>query len=127
MHIYSHYSYRKSNIENLLTLTDSFTWEELPTRDRDTGHLTKAGYIPIIQSLTKYSVMLALVFHNIQSAVRMVMSNDMMFTNWYPFDASGSPAFAIANLTQVMPRLSFLRFLFIIPILRILQFQFLRL
>jgi hypothetical protein len=127
MHIYSHYSYSKSNIENLLTLTDSFTWEELPTRDRDTGHLTKAGYIPIIQSLTKYSLMLALVFHNIQCAVRMVMSNDMIYTNWYPFDVSVSPAFEIANLTQVMSRLPFLRFLFIIILLRNLQFQFLRL
>jgi hypothetical protein len=122
MHIYSHYSYRKRNIEHLLTLTDSFTWEELPTRDRDTGHLTKAGYIPIIQNLTKYALMLTMVFHNIQSAVRMVMSNDMVLTNWYPFDASVSPAFEIANLTQVMSRIQFLRFAFIIILLRNLQF-----
>jgi hypothetical protein len=83
-------------------MTDSFTWEELPTRDPDTGYLTKAGNIPIIQSLTKYSVMLMFVYHNIQSAVCMVISNDMMLTNWYPFDASVSPAFEISFLTQVM-------------------------
>jgi hypothetical protein len=102
MQMFPCYSYRKRDIEHLLSLTDSFTWEELPTRDPDTGYLTKAGYIPIIQNLTKYSLVLAFVYHNIQSAVRMVMSHDMMITSWYPFDASVSPVFEIANLTQVM-------------------------
>jgi len=50
---YSHFIYRKRDIEHLLTLTDFFTWEELPTRDPDTGCLTKAGCIPIIQDLIK--------------------------------------------------------------------------
>jgi len=44
--------HRKRDIELLLTLTDSFTREELPTTDYDTGHLTKAGYIQVIQHLT---------------------------------------------------------------------------
>jgi hypothetical protein len=65
--IYSHYSYRKRDIEHLLSLTDSFTWEELPTRDPDTGYLTKAGYIPIIQTLATYIPAPTWVFHIIQS------------------------------------------------------------
>jgi len=52
--IYSHYSYRKRGMEYLIRKSNFFTWEELPTRDPGTGYVTKAGYIPIIQSLTKY-------------------------------------------------------------------------
>jgi hypothetical protein len=102
MIIYSRYSYRKCDIERLLSLTDSFTWEELPTRDPETGHLTKAGYIPIIQRLTKYSSMAMFGYHGTQSALRIVMDHDMVYTSWYPFDVSESPLYEIVNLTQVM-------------------------
>jgi hypothetical protein len=105
MNINSHYSYHKRDIEHLLTLTDSFTWEELPTRDPDTGYLTKAGYIPIIQNLTKYIPATLVGYHVTQSTVRIAMSHDMVFTTWYPFDASASPVFEIANATQVMLKL----------------------
>jgi hypothetical protein len=101
MTVYSCYSYRKSNIERLLSLTDSFTWEELPTRDPDSGHLTKAGYIPIIQKLTKFLPTFILVFHTIQCAFRVVLNHDMLLTSWYPFDTSESPMYEIVNLTQV--------------------------
>jgi hypothetical protein len=100
--LYSHYSYRKRDIEHLLSLTDSFTWEELPIRDPDTGYLTKAGYIPIIQVLTKNITALLLAFDAIQFTVRVVMSHDMVLTTWYPFNVSVSPIYEIANLTQVM-------------------------
>jgi hypothetical protein len=126
MHVYFHYSYCKRDIERLLNLTDSFTWEELPTRDPDTGHLTKAGYIPIIQRLSKYTLVLAILYHSIHSSVRLVMSHDMILTNWYPFDVSVSPVFEIANLTQVRFKLSFLKLLSVMIILK-LQFQYLTL
>jgi hypothetical protein len=106
--VYSHYSYRKREIEHLVRLTDSFSWEELPTRDPDTGHSTKAGYIPTIQRLAIYSVAAILVFLGIQSSIRIVLNHDMVFTTWYPFDASASPAFEIANLTQVRFKLKLL-------------------
>jgi hypothetical protein len=44
--------HRKRDFEHLLTLTDSFKQKDLRTRDPDTGHLTKAGYIPVIRSPT---------------------------------------------------------------------------
>jgi hypothetical protein len=100
--IYSRYSYRKRDLERLLGLTDSFTWEELPTRDPETGHLTKTGHIPIIQKLTKYVPVTLIGYHVTQSTLRIVLSHDMVFTTWYPFDASVSPVYEIANLTQVM-------------------------
>jgi hypothetical protein len=95
------YSYHKHNIERLLSLTDSFTWEELPTRNPDTGYLTKAGYIPIIQKLTKYFVWFLTFFHIIQSAVRIGFGDGMILTAWFAFDTSASPVYVFANITQV--------------------------
>jgi hypothetical protein len=98
----SHHSYRKSDIEQLLSLTDSFTWEELPTRDPDTGYLTQAGFIPVIQTFTKNFYAFFIVFNTIQFVVRSVMSHDMFFASWYPFDVSVSPMYEIVNFTQVI-------------------------
>jgi hypothetical protein len=95
------YSYQKRDIEHLLTLTDSFTWEELPTRDPDTGHLTKAGYIPVIQRLTNYAVLFGTIFYFTQSAVRMVSKHEMIFSSWFPFDLSVTTVYVIANTMQV--------------------------
>jgi len=106
--MYFRYSLRKRKLEQLIGLTDYFTWEDLPTRDPDTGYLTKAGYIPTIQRLAIYSVAAILVFLGIQSTIRIVLNHDMVFTTWYPFDASASPAFEIANLTQVRFKLKLL-------------------
>jgi hypothetical protein len=100
--VYSHYSYRKRDIEQLLGLTNSFTWEELPTRDPDSGNLTKAGYIPIIQDLTKYMIVFLLAFNITQGTVHKVKNHDMYLTSWYPFDVSVSPMYEIANFTQVI-------------------------
>ena len=43
---------KKRSIERAMDLTDSFTWEDLPTRDAHSGDLTAAGWIPHI---TMYS------------------------------------------------------------------------
>jgi hypothetical protein len=101
INIHSQYSYRKRDIEHLLSLTDSFTWEELPTRDPDTGYLTKAAYIPIIQRLTNYLVWFVIVFHTIQSTFRIVFYQEMIFTSWFPFDTSSIPAYVLASIIQV--------------------------
>ena len=100
-HFHSIYSYHKRGVQQLLSLTDSFTWEELPTRDPDTGHLTKAGYIQTIQRLTKYSAAFVTSFYFIQSAVRIVSNHELIYTSWFPFDISATPVFVFANLTQV--------------------------
>jgi hypothetical protein len=97
----STYSYCKPDIEHLLRQTDSFTWEELPTRDTDTGCLTKAWYIPVIQKFTKYVTGLAILFHIIESAIRMVSSHDLMLTTWFPFDTSSSPVYVFASITHL--------------------------
>jgi hypothetical protein len=98
----SHYSHRNREIEHLLALTDSFTWEELPCRDPETRNITNAGYIPIIQNHTKNIVSFAYAVHGIQCAVRIVMSHEMIYPMWFPIDASWSPLYEIINFMQVM-------------------------
>jgi hypothetical protein len=93
---------RKGDIYKLITLTDSFTWEELPTRHPDKGHTTKAGYIQKIPVIGKHILTFILTFHAIQCTVRMVRGHDMVFSKWYPFDANVSPAYELANLSQVI-------------------------
>ena len=83
-------------------MTDSFTWEELPTRDPDTGYLTMTWYIPIMQNFAAYVTTLTITYHTVYSTVHIVLNHDMPFTNWYPFDASVSPIYEIAILTQVI-------------------------
>jgi hypothetical protein len=94
-------------MEYLIRKSDFFTWEELPTRDPDTGYVTKAGYIPTIQSLTKYVAPILFAFHAVQSTVRVVMSHDMVFTTWTPFDVTASPLYELANVIQVLYMLLF--------------------
>lgn len=96
------YSYLKPDIQRLLRLTDSFTWEELPTRNPDTGNLTKAGYIPRMQKVAAYIITFSIIYHTVHSTVAIVLNHDMPFTNWYPFDASVRPIYEIAILTQVI-------------------------
>jgi len=64
--------------------------------------MTKAGYIPIIQAISKHSNAFFISFNIIQFVVRSVMSHDMFFASWYPFDVSASPMYEIANFTQVI-------------------------
>jgi len=85
----------------MFSLTDSFTWEELPTRDPDTGYATNAGYIPVTQKIATRVSILLLSFHLIQSAVHIVTSNDTVFPAWFPFDASLSPVYEIIIFVQV--------------------------
>lgn len=101
INLHSLYSYRKRHIEHLLNLTDTFTWEELPIRDPNTGHLTKAGYIPVIQRLTKYTFCGGMSYYLTQSAFRMVMERGMILTSWFPFDLSVTTVYVIANIMQV--------------------------
>ncbi|KDR15182.1 odorant receptor 2a-like [Zootermopsis nevadensis] len=91
----------KHEIEYLIHLTESFKPEDFPNRDPDTGNLTMTGYIPRVNKLTKYGWLFVAVFHAIQSALRMTLNRSMIFTTWYPFDASVSPVYEIVNLSQV--------------------------
>jgi hypothetical protein len=93
---------RIRDIERLIRLTESFTWEELPIRDHDTGNLTKAGYIPITQAFATFASAFIFIFHAIQSAARIATNYDTIYPAWFPFDASVSPLYEIIILVQVI-------------------------
>ena len=85
-----------------MDLTYSFTWEDLPTRDDDTGHLTAAGWIPLTMKYSRNAVTVILTFHLVQSITRMVKNHDTMLVVWYPFDWTVSPFYELVNISQVI-------------------------
>jgi hypothetical protein len=84
-----------------MDLADSFTWEDLPTRDADTGHLTAAGWIPLIKTYTTRAAVMLIVFHTVQTSIRIVTNHETMYAAWYPFDWTISPFYELVNISQV--------------------------
>jgi hypothetical protein len=84
-----------------MDLTDSFTWEDLPNIDAESGQLTAAGWIPRINfASTRVYIVLSL-FHFIQSTIRIFTNHETIFTAWYPFDCTVSPFYELVNISQV--------------------------
>jgi len=92
---------KKQSIEHAMDLTDSFTWEDLPTRDADTGHLTAAGWIPLTMKFSVRVAIAGLCFHMVQSTIRMVKNHETVLAAWYPFDWTVSPFYELVNISQV--------------------------
>jgi hypothetical protein len=84
-----------------MDLTNSFTWEDLPTRDADTGQLTAAGWIPLTMKYSKNTAIAILCFHFTQSTIRIVTNHETIIMAWYPFDWTVSPFYELVNITQV--------------------------
>ena len=93
--------FRQRSIERAVDLTDSFTWEDLPTRDADSGHLTAAGWIPLTMKYSRIAAIALICFHIIQSTIRMVTNHETMTAAWYPFDWTVSPYYELVNVLQV--------------------------
>jgi hypothetical protein len=85
----------------VLDLTDSFTWEDQPTRDANNGQLTAAGWIPLIMKYTRNAVIAVLLFHTFQSTIRIVTNHETILISWYPFDWTVSPFYEMVNFSQV--------------------------
>jgi hypothetical protein len=84
-----------------MDLTDLFTWEDLPTRQADTGHLTAAGWIPLIKTYSTRLAIVSAVFHFVQSTILIVTNHETALTVWYPFDWTVSPFYELVNISQV--------------------------
>jgi hypothetical protein len=84
-----------------MDLTDSFTWEDLPTTDADTGHLTAAGWIPLTTKYGRNAAIAILSFHFVQSTIRIVTKHETILIAWYPFDWTVSPFYELVNISQV--------------------------
>ena len=94
--------FRQRSIERAMDLTESFTWEDLPTRDADTGHLTAAGWIPLTMKYGKVAAIALLCFHIVQSTIRIVTNHETLFIAWYPFEWTVSPFYELVNISQVI-------------------------
>jgi len=81
--------------------TDSFTWEDLPTRDADTGHLTAAGCVPLTTKYSRRATIVISFCHTVLSTIRIVANHETIFTAWYPFDWTVSPFYELVNISQV--------------------------
>jgi hypothetical protein len=84
-----------------MDLTDSFTWEDLPSTDAETGHLTAAGWIPLFKKISTRIYIVFAWFHFIQSTIRIVTNHDTIIVAWYPFDWTVSPYYELVNISQV--------------------------
>jgi len=76
-------------------------WEDLPTRDADTGQLTAAGWIPLTMKYSRNAAIAILCFHTVQSTIRIVTNHETLFIVWYPFDWTVTPFYELVNIAQV--------------------------
>ena len=93
--------FRKHTIERVMELTDSFTWEDMRTKDSETGHLTAAGWIPLTMKYSRIAAIGIFCLHTAQSTVRIVTNHETMFIVSYPFDWTVSPFYELVNISQV--------------------------
>ena len=84
-----------------MNLTDSFTWEDLPTRDADTGQLTAAGWIQRVKMFSTGLSIVTVSFYCIQSIIRIRTNREAIITAWYPFDRTVSPFYELVIVSQV--------------------------
>jgi hypothetical protein len=96
-------------IERAMDLTDGFTWEDLPTRDADTGHYTAAGLIPMINMFSRRAVTALILFHFVQSTIRIVTDHETVLIAWYPFDWTVTPYYELVNISQVKIYINYIK------------------
>jgi hypothetical protein len=84
-----------------MDLTDKFTWEDLPTRDADSGRLTAAGWIPLTLKYSRNAFIGISCTHIFQSIIRIVTKHETILIVWYPFDWTVSPFYELVNISQV--------------------------
>ncbi|PSN49282.1 Odorant receptor 95 [Blattella germanica] len=85
-------------IEYLISLTEEFTWDELPK----SNEFRMTSWIERVQTLGKYICIIVLSYHYIQSTVRIITLQEIVFDAWFPFDTSVSPTFEIIIFFQLL-------------------------
>jgi hypothetical protein len=87
----------------MIRLTDAFIWEDLPTREPDTGSLAMVAWIPRIQRVITLTMCSALITHLAQSILHILLAGDrsLPYSAWYPFDTTKTPAYELISIVQV--------------------------
>jgi hypothetical protein len=90
-------------VARMLRLTDAFVWEDMPTREPDTGFLSMGAWIPRIQRALTFIMYSAVITHVAQSILRIIVSGDrsLLYSGWYPFDTTKTPAYVLISIVQV--------------------------
>ncbi|KAJ4437180.1 hypothetical protein ANN_17315 [Periplaneta americana] len=109
------FRFHKDTLRRLFLLTESFTWEDLPLTEPDTGGLTAAGLMPSIDDIFKKYIPVTVGIHLVQTTIRILTNRDMMFNGWYPFDASLSPNYEIVILSQFLAMVRFFALFYACP------------
>ncbi|XP_021941929.1 uncharacterized protein LOC110840919 [Zootermopsis nevadensis] len=108
--------FRMNVVMKMLRLTDAFVWEDLPTKDPDTGSLALVAWIPRIQTATTIVTSSAVIFHIIQSTVRFTSDDRPLFyVTWYPFDTNKSPVYELINTVQFVATVTWASFFYGVP------------
>nr|BET24497.1 odorant receptor 2 [Periplaneta americana] len=93
---------RKKLFRDIIFQADEFTWEELPTKDKDTGWLTMAGLIPLLRKTCVYFGAFMFTSNAIYFIYRGASSRDKLGLNsWFPFDTRPSPVHEIIVALQI--------------------------
>jgi hypothetical protein len=61
-------------------LTESFTWEDPPTRDPHTGHRTLTRWIPHLQKVVINAFAFTAFYHLVQPAILIYIYHELMFS-----------------------------------------------
>ena len=96
-------SVNMDGVRNLLTATNQFTWLELPTQEPDTGSLTMAGWIQLIQPLMWKLNFCDWATHCLYFVLRGVTSDGKPFfyNAWFPLDTDDTPTYMLVLIIQV--------------------------
>ncbi|KAJ4437196.1 hypothetical protein ANN_17331, partial [Periplaneta americana] len=102
--------FRMKTLEQLFHIIESFTWEDMPLKDPETGELTMAGWIPRLETIIKKCMPVSLTIHFIQTGVRFLTTSNVIYDTHYPFDITVTPVYEIILMTQLfaMARLTIL-------------------
>ncbi|PSN35840.1 Odorant receptor 89 [Blattella germanica] len=94
--------FQLKKFENVIEMTEGFTWEEMPFKDPIMGTLTSAGMLPLIWKIIKYGFMTMGYGHLIQSFYRIIVNHELMFRTWCPIDCHASIVFEVTNISHIM-------------------------
>ncbi|KAJ4437197.1 hypothetical protein ANN_17332 [Periplaneta americana] len=92
--------FQMKTLKRLFCVIESFTWENMPLIDEETGKMTMAEWIPRIEKFVKRSLSFALALHIVQASVRVTTTDEMIYNTMYPFDILQSPVYEIILMTQ---------------------------
>ena len=94
---------RKDAVFRLVVLTDSFTWDENPLLNEDTGNSSMTSWISRMNQISRNISFSMWGYFICQEIVQLLIIENppLLLPGWFPFDTNSSPGYEIATLFQV--------------------------